>query len=184
VLEILLMLAIAHILVCLIIIRVFSLDRNEALAVLMLGVFIDLDHLFGMAEYVTQDNGAELLSVHHAMASDIEWKSMLHQPVALIIVLPMALLFTYALPLLSWALHLLMDYVQTYYLGVASLPEMALTVTLVGILIMDEVSLCRHITHSPVTIRTFLAWELGRVTKEARNWLPARTKKRPVDSYL
>lgn len=178
------MLAAAHILVCLIIIRIFSLDRNQALAVLMLGVMIDLDHLFGMAEYVAQNNGGTLLSIQNAMASDIVWKSMMHQPVALIVVMPMALLFTYALPLLSWALHLLMDYVQTNYLGVASLPEMALTAILAVLVITGEVSRYRKTTDGPATFRAFLGWEIGRVLGEVKRWLPARRKKVPIDSPL
>jgi hypothetical protein len=178
------LLAIADVLTSLILIRAFSLDRNQAMAVLMFGFLIDLDHLFGMAEYVSQDQGANLLSIRHAMAADVEWKSLMHQPVTFVIVAPVALLFTYALPLLAWALHLLMDFVQTSYLGVASIPEMALTVVLMAAVIANEVQLFRQATDGPATFRAFLSWGAGRVVGEVKRWLPLPSKKAPTDPGL
>ena len=166
------MLAITHLLVCLLLVRLFSLDRNEAFAILLFGFFIDLDHIFGVAEYVSTNHGANLVSVKHAMASNIEWKSLMHQPVAFLIVAPIAILFTFALPLLSWVLHLAMDFVQIQYLGIASVPEMILAVTLASVLLWDDVSLCRLRSEKRVGLRTFLSWEWGQIKAEAKHWLP------------
>ena len=166
------MLAITHLLVCLLLVRLFSLDRNEAFAILLFGFFIDLDHIFGVAEYVSTNHGANLVSVKHAMASNIEWKSLMHQPVAFLIVAPIAILFTFALPLLSWVLHLAMDFVQIHYLGIASVPEMILAVTLASVLLWDDVSLCCLRSEQRVGLRTFLSWEWGQIKAEAKHWLP------------
>ncbi len=118
------------------------------------------------------------------MASDVEWKSMMHQPVAFFVVMPVALLFSFATPLLSWVMHLLMDYVETYYLGLASMPEMALTVILAAILVMGELNLCRKLSGEPVTFRAFVSWELDRSLGEAKQWLPSRANKKPIGPPL
>jgi len=176
------LLALTHLLVCLLLVRLFSLDRNEAFAVLLFGFFIDLDHIFGIAEYVSTNHGANLVSVKHAMESNIEWKSLMHQPVAFLIVAPIALLFAFALPLLSWILHLVMDFVQIHYLGIASLPELVLMTSVTALLVLDDLSLCRMLSEKPVGLRAFLGWELGQFKGEAKHWLPFPSRKVPVSA--
>ncbi len=174
------MLAITHLLICLLLIRLFSLDRNQAFAVLLFGFFIDLDHIFGIAEYVSTNHGVNLVSIKHAMAADIEWKSLMHQPVAFFVVAPIAVFFVYALPLLSWVLHLLMDYVQIQFLGIASGAEIILALTVAAILVRDDLKLCQLIKDEPLKLRTFLSWEFSQLMREVRQWLPTWARRTPV----
>ncbi len=146
----------------------------------MFGFFIDLDHVFGLAEYVSTSHGANLISIKHAMASDIEWKSLMHQPVALVVVMPVALMFTYALPLLSWALHLFMDYAQIQYLGIASTPEMILTLIAATLLVWNDYVMHRQVNEGSITIRSFLNWELRQLKAEARSWFPSWVRRTPA----
>src|SRR4030066_378891 len=45
------MLALTHIVASLLLIQLMTLDRNDAFVALLFGVFIDLDHLFGLKNY-------------------------------------------------------------------------------------------------------------------------------------
>ncbi len=178
------MLAIAHILVCLLLIRLFSLDRNQAFAVLLFGFFIDLDHIFGIAEYVSMNHGVNLVSIKHAMAADIEWKSLMHQPVAFFVVAPIAVFFVYALPLLSWVLHLLMDYVQIQFLGIISKPEIFLMMTMLAILVSNDYALYSQVNDGLLSVRSFLRWELAHFKGEIRTWLPSLSRRSPTNRAL
>jgi len=132
------MLAVTHLLVALVIIDLFRLDRNNAIAVLLFGVLIDLDHVIGLAIFVSQDGWSHVLDANAMMASDVQWKGFLHEPAAAFLVAPCAIGFKHALPFAAWAIHLLMDHVQQAYLGVASIPEIILFAALAAFLVKME----------------------------------------------
>jgi len=132
------MIALAHLLVVLVLIKLFRLDRTEAFAALLFGVFIDLDHIFGMVDFVKAQGVTGALDLEAALSSDIQWKSLLHNPIAAMIIAPASVGFRNAVPLLAWGLHLAMDWVQIEVLGVLSAPEMVLIAALVGALVLME----------------------------------------------
>lgn len=132
------MIAIVHLLVVLVLCKVFKLDRTEAFAALLFGVLIDLDHVFALVDFLKVQGMSGALDYQAAMASDLEWKSMLHSPAAAIIIGPACMGFRMAIPALAWGLHLVLDWVQIEYLGVLSAVEMVLLVTLVVALIVLE----------------------------------------------
>lgn len=111
------MLSITHVAVTLLLIQLMNLDRNDAFVAMLFGVFIDLDHLFGLASY-TQTNGvSSLFDFHSLMDPGGQWKSLLHSPVSVALVTPLSLASRLAIPLLFWAVHLSMDFVEQNYLG-------------------------------------------------------------------
>jgi len=120
------MLATTHLLFALILIGWFGLDRKAAFATILFGVLIDIDHVLGMAEFVTKEGLENTLNLQAALSSDVQWKSLLHSPQAILFVAPVVLGFRMVLPLVAWGAHLLMDFVQTNYLGIGSPAEMFL----------------------------------------------------------
>ena len=48
------MIALTHLVLALLLIKFFGLDRNAAFATLLFGVFIDLDHLFGVFDFLVK----------------------------------------------------------------------------------------------------------------------------------
>jgi hypothetical protein len=132
------MIAIVHLLVALVLIKAFRLDRTEAFAVLLFGVLIDLDHVFALVDFWSMAGMSGALDYQAAMATDLEWKSLFHSPAAAIIIGPACAGFRMATPGLAWGLHLALDWVQIEYLGVLSAVEMALLVALVVALICME----------------------------------------------
>lgn len=132
------MLAIVHLAVVLVLIKAFRLDRTEAFAALLFGVLIDLDHIFGMVDFVVLEGWSNALNIDAALAADIQWKSMLHNPMAALVVIPATLGFRMYIPAVAWGLHLLCDWVQIEFLGITSLPEMALLAVLAGALTYME----------------------------------------------
>jgi len=111
------MLSITHIIVTLFLIQVLTLDRNDAFVALLFGVFIDLDHLFGLVKYTHLNGVASIFDFHSLMNPGGQWKSMLHLPIAAAIVTPLSFAFRLGIPLLFWGVHLLMDFVEQNYLG-------------------------------------------------------------------
>ncbi|GEM_PF-1683217 len=132
------MIAIVHLLVVLALCKVFKLDRTEAFAALLFGFLIDLDHVFAMADFLGQRGMSGALDYQAAMASDLEWKSMFHSPVAAIIIGPACMGFRMAVPALAWVLHLALDWLQTEYLGVLSSVEAGLLLALIVALVCLE----------------------------------------------
>lgn len=117
------MLAVTHLIVSLLFIHLLTLDRNDAFVALMFGVFIDVDHLFGLKAYVDVHGIAGLFDFDSLMNADGQWKSMLHNPVAALVVGPAASASRLALPLLFWFVHITMDYAEDSFLGLFSLWE-------------------------------------------------------------
>ena len=111
------MLAITHIIVSLLLIQILTLDRNDAFIALMFGVFIDLDHLFGLEGYVRTNGVAGLFDFHSLTNPGGQWKSLLHNPVALAVVGPLSIGWRWAIPFLFWSVHIAMDYAEENILG-------------------------------------------------------------------
>jgi len=113
-----------HLAVTLLIVMLFRLDENEAFVALLFGVFIDIDHLFGYVDYITTYGVVGAVDAQGMLDSDVQWKSLMHNPVTVIVVAPVAIAFRYAVPLLCWVVHLTMDWAQIEILGIASPLEM------------------------------------------------------------
>lgn len=122
------MLSVTHIVISLLLIQVLMLDRNDAFVALLFGVFIDLDHLFGLKEYAQANGIASLLNMDTIVDPGGQWKSMMHNPVAIAVVGPLSIVSRLAIPLIFWGVHLAMDAVQNAYLGTFSQGEAMLIV--------------------------------------------------------
>jgi hypothetical protein len=156
------MLALTHLVFALVLISAFRLDRNHAFAVLLFGVLIDLDHTFGLVEFVAQEGLANSLDYKAAMASNIQWKSMFHSPEAVVLVAPLSISYRYAVPFMAWTAHLTMDYVQINYLGVMSGIEfLFLGLLLVALLYLELRARRNEVPET--TVRELLEWEVGRL---------------------
>jgi len=129
------MLAVTHLIVSLLLIYLLTLDRNDAFIALLFGVFIDLDHLFGLKEYAEARGIEALFDVEALSNPGGQWKSMMHSPIAVMVVGPVATASRLAIPLIFWGMHVLMDYVQDALLGILSFPEIALLVSASALLI-------------------------------------------------
>lgn len=167
------MLAITHLLAIVLIVRLLDLDRNEAFVALLFGVFIDLDHLLGIPSFVQQHGVASLTDTSTLMMSDVSWKSLIHEPIAFIIVAPSSVIFRFMLPLLAWGLHITMDYIQEAYLGISSVPELMLIGTLVSVLTYMEFRQfkCQKIGRSSTS---FLEWERDRIQEVFSPFFPLK----------
>jgi hypothetical protein len=117
------MLAITHLMVTLVLIQVLVLDRNDAFVALLFGVFIDLDHLFGLKDYTQAHGFRALFDFDHLMHPGGHWKSMLHSPVAVAVVGPLSVASRLAVPLVFWGVHIAMDFAQERFLGTFSEAE-------------------------------------------------------------
>jgi hypothetical protein len=120
------MLAVTHLIVSLLLINLLTLDRNDSFVALLFGVFIDVDHLFGLRGYVEANGIWSIFDVGSLVAADGQWKSVLHSPVAAIVVGPVASASRLAIPLLFWGVHVSMDCVEDTVLGLFSAWEFAL----------------------------------------------------------
>ncbi len=117
------MLAITHLIIALIIIRALDLDGCSALLTLLFGVFIDLDHLFAVPQFVTEVKAQGIKDIDAAMDLSIQWKSAIHDPSAILLVAPCSMMVRLLAPLLAWIAHIALDSVQIAYLGPASMME-------------------------------------------------------------
>ncbi len=176
------MIAVVHLLVVLVLCKLFRLDRTEAFAALLFGVLIDLDHVFALVDFVKVQGMSGALDYQAAMASDLEWKSLLHSPVAAIVIGPVSVGFRMAIPALAWGLHLVLDWVQIEYLGVLSGVEMLLLVGLLGALLYLEKSDldCNGRKHSYIAAAASLAHQGG--DELVRLFRPIRAIPRPRDT--
>ncbi len=120
------MLSITHLVVSLLLIQLMNLDRNDAFVALVFGVFIDVDHLFGLKEYTQTRGFAALFDIDSLMNPGGQWKSLFHSPMAVGMVAPLSVGFRLAVPLLFWGVHLTMDFAEDNLLGLMSAPEAVL----------------------------------------------------------
>jgi len=129
------MLATTHLIASLLLIQLMSLDRNDAFVALLFGVFIDVDHFFGLKDYVAANGASGLFHLEDLMHPEGQWKSLLHSPMAAVVVGQVSVASRLAIPVLFWGAHLVMDYVQESFLGVFSIAEMAFCASLLSILV-------------------------------------------------
>jgi hypothetical protein len=118
------MLATTHLIASLLLIQLMSLDRNDAFVGLLFGVFIDVDHFFGLKDYISTNGISGLMHLDQLIHPEGQWKSLLHSPVAAIVVGQASVASRLAVPFVFWGVHLLMDYVQESALGVFSAAEL------------------------------------------------------------
>ncbi len=157
------MLAVTHLVFALVLISAFRLDRNEAFAVILFGVLVDLDHTFGLVEYVAREGlSASLIDYKAAMATNIQWKSIFHSPEAAVMIGPLSMNYKYGLPFIAWSAHLAMDYVQINYLGVMSGAEFIFLGLLLVILLCLELRERRKFVPG-TSVRGLLEWEADRI---------------------
>jgi hypothetical protein len=172
------MLAIAHLFVVMLLIRQLDLDRNEAMVGMLFGVFIDLDHLLGIPNYVNANGVNGLTNTESLLSSGIQWKSILHSPIAIMIVAPASMAFRFAVPLSFWGIHVLMDAFQIEYLGVASAVEIVFIALLFLALIWTEfrVFKVQHQCFGKLA-KSFASWEVKRMTWILNSVNPISTNK-------
>jgi len=110
------MLALTHLIVALLLIQVLMLDRNDAFVALVFGVFIDLDHLFGLRDYAQTNGMKAVFDFDNILSPGGHWKSILHSPIALAMVGPLAFVSRLAIPVIFWGTHVAMDIIQEGFL--------------------------------------------------------------------
>jgi hypothetical protein len=106
------MLTTTHLAVTVLFCLILNLNRDEWFVALMFGVMIDADHIFAAPRYVSHNGWAALLHRSWDDGSGNPWKSLLHYPVGAFVVVPLSIGWRYFLPVLFWALHLELDYIQ------------------------------------------------------------------------
>lgn len=111
-------------------IYLLNLDRNDAFVGLLFGVFIDVDHLLGLHGYVEANGVVGLADFDGLANADGHWKSLLHNPVAVMVVGPLSVASRLAVPLLFWGVHIGMDHVEDAFLGVFSFAEAVLLIVM------------------------------------------------------
>ncbi|HDP97091.1 MAG TPA: hypothetical protein ENN25_05305 [Euryarchaeota archaeon] len=158
------MLATTHIAVTLLLIMALNLNRTEALVALTFGVFIDFDHLFGLGSYVRAEGAAGIVDVSGMMSADVQWKSVLHSPVALGLFVPMSDSFRFFIPIIFWGTHISLDYIQQNFLGIASLAEMILFSSVVVALIFLRSRDSNEPIRSPRDLPNFIYREVRATT--------------------
>ncbi len=175
------MLALTHLLLVLLLISWFGLDRKVAFSTILFGVLIDIDHIIGIVEFVGQQGWGNVLNIQAALESDIQWKSLLHSPEGIMFVAPVVLSSRMVIPLVAWSLHLVMDHVQVHYLGIMSPVELLIMALLALCLLLIDRS--RYVALGGRTsMRPFFIWESQRAVHQIRS-LPLlrriRMKKEP-----
>ncbi len=159
------LLAIAHLFVVMLLIRQLDLDRNEAMVGMLFGVFIDIDHLLGIPDFISANGAGNLANPESLLNSGIQWKSTLHSPIAVLVVAPASVAFRFAIPLSFWGIHILMDTVQIEYLGIASFAEIVLIGLLFLAMMWTELRVfnTQHHDYERSTGK-FVSWEMKRIT--------------------
>ena len=120
------MLAVTHLIVCLLLIQLLALDRNDAFVGLLFGFFIDVDHLIGLKSYAQANGYAAIFDFDSLMNPGGHWKSLFHNPVAIAVVGPLSVASRLAIPLVFWGIHVGMDFVEESFLGNFSTVEAVL----------------------------------------------------------
>ncbi len=162
------MLAITHLIVTLLLITLLNLDKNDSFVALLFGVFIDVDHLLGLKDYVAANGLASVLDLGDLMQPEGQWKSMFHNPVAVMVVGPVSTGSRLALPLLFWGVHMVMDYLQEAVLGLFSVWEVALLAG--SFLALASVAFRRYAAANPgCGFRDFAGHVMDRVSRPWRS---------------
>ena len=131
------MLITTHIAVTILLCLVLNLNQDEWFIAFMFGVMIDADHLFAAPGYVSRNGWEALLRRSWDDGSGLPWRSLFHYPVGAFVVIPLSVGWRYFLPVLFWAIHLEMDYIQTATLSWSTQIEAAvMTLSCIGIVYM------------------------------------------------
>ncbi|OGS55227.1 MAG: hypothetical protein A3K60_04780 [Euryarchaeota archaeon RBG_19FT_COMBO_56_21] len=154
------MIAVTHLVVSLLLIELMHLDRNDAFVALVFGVFIDLDHLFGLRDYVRANGVTAVFDLGDIVNPGGHWKSLMHSPVAVMVVGPVSIASRLAVPLLFWGTHLLMDIAQVQVLGVLSSQESVFLFLAAAGLVTIRYARCIA-TGSASTLAEYLRFEIG-----------------------
>lgn len=120
------MLAITHLVVTVLLIQLMTLDKNDSFVALLFGVFIDVDHLLGLKGYIEVHGVAGVLDTDSLMQADGQWKSILHNPMAVMVVGTVSAASRIAVPLIFWSVHISMDWLEDTFLGVFSITEFSI----------------------------------------------------------
>ena len=145
-----------------------NLDKNDSFVALLFGVFIDVDHFLGLKDYVAANGLASVLDMDSLMQPGGQWKSLFHNPVAVMVVGPVSTGSRLALPLLFWGVHIVMDYFEDAVLGLFSVWEMALLAG--SFLALTSVAFRRYAAANPGSgFRDFAGHVLGLVSRPFRS---------------
>jgi hypothetical protein len=156
------MISVTHLVITLLLIELMHLDRNDAFVALVFGVFIDLDHLFGLRDYVEVNGMKAVFDFQSLVNPGGHWKSLMHTPIAVMVVGPVSIASRLAIPFLFWGVHLLMDIVQEQFLGVLSYHESVfLLLASAGLLTLRYARCIMAGTAS--TLAEYLRLEFGRI---------------------
>ncbi|MCJ7562236.1 MAG: hypothetical protein MUO84_04420, partial [Thermoplasmata archaeon] len=93
------------------------------------------------------------------MNADGQWKSLLHNPVSVMIVGPISVASRIAIPLIFWGIHISMDWLEDSLLGLFSAPELMLIVCASGALLWIRYSFFRSL-HSDSSFLRYIVSEL------------------------
>jgi len=127
-----------HILVVVILIKLLHLDRNEAFVAILFGVLLDLDHLMGIPAYIGEYGWVAVFNIDSLLHNDVQWKSSMHGTEAFLVVSAISLLLRMYIPLLFWALHVLMDWIQVSYWNIVAWPEVLLVLGFTALMFYME----------------------------------------------
>lgn len=131
---------------------------------LSFGVVIDIDHLVQFPAYVAM-NGTAALTPGAMLEWGSAWQGVMHTPWALILVIPVALLYRTAIPLAFWGLHMVQDFViARHYVTWGGALEWAIVALLaLGVVLALRADHARHANGRP----------LGRHLAATLGWPPA-----------
>jgi len=87
------------------------------------GVLLDLDHVFAVERYVGNNGVAAMFNATWDDGSGEPWKSLMHYPVGIFVVAPLAIGWRFMVPLLFWGTHIGLDYLQSATLAYSAIIE-------------------------------------------------------------
>jgi hypothetical protein len=100
-----------------------TLDRNEWFMALTFGVLIDLDHLFALPKYVSDNGAAAVLRPTWTDGPGFVYKSVFHGTEASFIVGYLSVGWRYFFPFIFWGIHLILDWLQAAALAYSTAIE-------------------------------------------------------------
>jgi hypothetical protein len=100
-----------------------DLDWNEWFVALLFGIGLDIDHIFAAPGYIGRNGVGAILAPTWDDGSGFVWRSVLHYPVGVFIVMPLAIGWRLMIPLVFWVSHLSIDYLQSATLAHSALVE-------------------------------------------------------------
>ena len=154
------MIAITHLVVSLLLIELLTLDRNDAFVAVLFGVFIDFDHLIGLKDYAKANGIRAVFDFDSLTHAGGQWKSLLHNPVAIAVVGPISVASRFMIPFLFWGVHISMDFVEESFLGnFSTLEAMLLAIASIGLVTIRYGKYLQ--SYADGTFSQYLSIELG-----------------------